>query len=227
VYLTIDVEDGSGNPLGVGIDADLTLLIAENTLEQGGDLVGASFFPIELDTGNYDATGAQLFEVDGDGLCVADGDNVDSATDGDAALNFLEAGKVFLCYQASYNVTGKHVVRMTLDQYEGATAIELAQQTVSASITVVDPSASGTTGNSAATIARNAAKTTATITIPAAAGKLVTITIENVKTGATKTYYRKAAAVTGVAKFTLRKAGKWEVFASYSNLVTDTVKLKK
>jgi hypothetical protein len=227
VYLTIDVEDGSGNPLGVGIDAALTLLIAENTLEQAGAAVGASFFPIELDTGDYDATGAQLFEVDGDGLCVADGDNVDIATDGDAALNFLEAGKVFLCYQASYNVTGRHMVRMTLDQYEGATAIELAQQTVSASITVVDPSASGTTGSSAATIARNAAKSIATITIPAAAGKLVTITIENVKTGATKTYYRKAAAVTGVAKFTLRKAGKWEVFASYSDLVTDTVKLKK
>jgi len=228
VYLTIDVEDGSGNPLGVGIDATLTLAIAENTLTQAAAAVGASFFPIELDTGNYDATGAQLFEVDAvTGACSADEDNVDSATDGDATLNFLEAGKVFLCYQASYNVTGKHMVRMTLDQYEGANVIELAQQTVSASITVVDPSASGTTGNSAATIARNAAKTTATITIPAAAGKLVTITIENVKTGATKTYYRKAAAVTGVAKFTLRKAGKWEVFASYSNLVTDTVKLKK
>ena len=228
VYLTIDVEDGSGNPLGVGIDDTLTLAIAENALEQGGAVVGASFFPVELDTGDYDATGAQLFEVDAlTGACAADGDNVDANTDGDASLNFLEAGKVFLCYQASYNVTGKHMVRMTLDQYEGANVIELAQQTVSASITVVDPSASGTTGNSAATIARNAAKTTATITIPAAAGKLVTITIENVKTGATKTYYRKAAAVTGVAKFTLRKAGKWEVFASYSNLVTDTVKLKK
>jgi len=228
VYLTIDVEDGSGNPLGVGIDATLTLAIAENTLTQAAAAVGASFFPIELDTGNYDATGAQLFEVDAvTGACSADEDNVDSATVGDATLNFLEAGKVFLCYQASYNVTGKHVVRMTLDQYEGANVIELAQQTVSASITVVDPSASGTTGSSVATIARNAAKTTATITIPAAAGKLVTITIENVKTGATKTYYRKAAAVTGVAKFTLRKAGKWEVFASYSNLVTDTVKLKK
>ena len=232
VYLTIDVEDGSGNPLGVGIDATLTLAIAENVLQQAdsaaalGD-VGASFFPIELDTGAYDATGAQLFEVDGNGLCIADGDNVDENTVGDAAANFLEAGKVFLCYQASYNLTGKHMVRMTLDQYEGADAIELAQQTVSASITVVDPSASGTTGSSAATITRNAAKSIATITIPAAAGKLVTITIENVKTGATKTYYRKAAAVTGVAKFTLRKAGKWEVFASYSNLVTDTIKLKK
>jgi hypothetical protein len=232
VYLTIDVEDGSGNPLGVGIDAPLTLLIAENTLEQAGDPVGASFFPIELDAGEdaaeYDATGAQLFEVNAvTGACSADGANVDIATVGDGAVNFLEAGKVFLCYQASYNVTGKHVVRMTLDQYEDATDFELAQQTVSASITVVDPSASGTTGSSAATIARNAAKRTATITIPAAAGRLVTITIENVKTGATKTYYRKAAAVTGVAKFTLRKAGKWEVFASYSNLVTDTVKLKK
>jgi hypothetical protein len=123
---------------------------------------------------------------------------------------------------------GTHVVKMTLDQYEGADAIELAPATVSASVEVIDPSESaGTPVSTVATIARNAAKTTATITIPAAAGKLVTITIENVKTGATKTYYRKAAAVTGVAKFTLRKAGKWEVFASYSNLVTDTVKLKK
>jgi methylmalonyl-CoA mutase N-terminal domain/subunit len=117
---------------------------------------------------------------------------------------------------------------MPLDVYEGSSGDLVAQQTVSASITVVDPTeGAGAVGSTAATIARNAAKSIATITIPAAAGKLVTITIENVKTGATKTYYRKAAAVTGVAKFTLRKAGKWEVFASYSNLVTDTVKLKK
>jgi hypothetical protein len=226
-YLTITVEDGSGNPLGVGVDADLTFNGTDNAFTMDGDATIASFFPIEATGGIYDEFAAQLWTIDADAECDSDNTTVDNSFVGDDT-NLLEAGKVFLCYQASYNESGTAVIRMPLDVYEGSSADLVAQQTVSASITVVDPTeGAGAVVSTAATIARNAAKSIATITIPAAAGKLVTITIENVKTGATKTYYRKAAAVTGVAKFTLRKAGKWEVFASYSNLVTDTVKLKK
>jgi hypothetical protein len=54
----------------------------------------------------------------------------------------------------------------------------------------------------------------------------VTVTIEKVSTGKTFTYYRKANA-SGVAKFTIRRAGTWEVFASYGDLVTDTGRLQK
>jgi hypothetical protein len=226
-YLTINVEDGSGNPLGVGIDADLTFLGVENAFTMDTETTIASFFPIEATGGDYDEFAAQLWQIDGDGLCITDGTTVDNTFVGSVA-ELLEAGKIFLCYQASYSESGTAVVRMSLDAYEGATGDLVTPMTVSASIEVTDPTEGAVAAPSTtATIARNAAKTTATITIPAAAGKLVTITIENVNTGATKTYYRKAAAVTGVAKFTLRKAGKWEVFASYSNLVTDTVKLKK
>jgi hypothetical protein len=67
---------------------------------------------------------------------------------------------------------------------------------------------------------------TATITLSAAAGKLVTVTIEKVSTGKTFTYYRKANA-SGVATFTIRRVGTWEVFAAYGDDVTETVKLKK
>jgi hypothetical protein len=226
-YLTILVEDGSGNPLGVGVDTALAFNGTDNAFTMDLNATIASFFPIEATAGDYDEFAAQLWTIDANGACVADDATVDNAFVGDAT-NLLEAGKVFMCYQASYNESGTAVIRMPLDVYEDSSADFVAQQTVSASITVVDPTeGAGAVVSTAATIARNAAKRTATITIPAAAGRLVTITIENVKTGATKTYYRKAAAVTGVAKFTLRKAGKWEVFASYSNLVTDTVKLKK
>jgi hypothetical protein len=66
----------------------------------------------------------------------------------------------------------------------------------------------------------------ATITLSAAAGKLVTVTIEKVSTGKTYSYYRKANA-SGVATFIIRRTGTWEVFASYGDDVTETVTLKK
>ena len=77
-----------------------------------------------------------------------------------------------------------------------------------------------------ASIAASANKRVATVTISAAAGKLVTITIEKTTTGKTWTYYRKANA-SGVATFTLRRLGKFDVFASYGDDVTDTVRMRR
>jgi hypothetical protein len=110
-----------------------------------------------------------------------------------------------LAYKASSGLSKKSTftVSYTTEDFNGAAA------------------ASGT-----ATIAAGPKLKTATITISAAAGKLVTVTIEKVSTGKTFTYYRKANA-SGVAKFTIRRAGTWEVFASYGDAVSDTVKLKK
>lgn len=60
----------------------------------------------------------------------------------------------------------------------------------------------------------------------AAANKKIAFTLENTRTGAVKTYYRKANA-SGVASFTLRFGGSYEVTALYGDYMTDTVTLSK
>jgi hypothetical protein len=60
----------------------------------------------------------------------------------------------------------------------------------------------------------------------AAANKKIAFTLENTRTGVVKTYYRKANA-SGVASFTLRFSGSFEVTAAYGDYMTDTVTLKK
>jgi hypothetical protein len=54
---------------------------------------------------------------------------------------------------------------------------------------------------------------------------VIYVTFENAN-GVVKTYYRKANA-SGVATFTLRFKGTFEVTASYGDAITDTVTLKK
>jgi len=72
-----------------------------------------------------------------------------------------------------------------------------------------------------------AKKLKATATFGAsAAGKKIAFTLENTRTGVVKTYYRKANA-SGVASFTLRFRGSYEVTAAYGDYMTETVTLKK
>ena len=59
-----------------------------------------------------------------------------------------------------------------------------------------------------------------------AANKKIAFTLENTRTGVVKTYYRKANAL-GVASFTLRFGGTYEVTAAYGDYMTDTVTLSK
>jgi hypothetical protein len=218
------IEDGYGNPLGTGAaawDVDFDLQTDRNAVAQSG-----AFFPAELDSdGDYSSAGAALFEdADGDGVCeVADytaGDVVDDATD-IAAFTYDGVGMV--CYRASLLSTGTHSVQVSVPDTTAWGAATAATYTLSVNVSGV---ASGGSGASAVALAVGPKKKTATITISAAAGKLVTVTIEKVSTGKTFTYYRKANA-SGVAKFTIRRAGTWEVFASYGDLVTDTGRLQK
>ena len=58
-----------------------------------------------------------------------------------------------------------------------------------------------------------------------AGGAKIAFTLEK-SDGTVKTYYRKASAA-GVAKFTLRFRGTFEVTASFIDYITDTVILKK
>ena len=59
-----------------------------------------------------------------------------------------------------------------------------------------------------------------------AGGATVIFTVERVSTGTVTNYYRKANA-SGVATFTLRKRGTFEVTAVFGDSITDTVTLKK
>jgi hypothetical protein len=59
-----------------------------------------------------------------------------------------------------------------------------------------------------------------------AASLKVAFTIENVRNGNVKTYYRRANT-SGVATFTLRFSGRFEVTATFGDEITDTVVLRK
>jgi hypothetical protein len=134
------------------------------------------------------------------------------------------AGIASVALTASGNNPGVKAVMFAVTDMDQATA---GNQAGSYTLTyrVTDP-ASGTATNGTVSILAGAKLKKATITLSAAAGKLVTVTIEKVTTGRTFTYYRKANA-SGVATFKIRRTGTWEVFAAYGDDVTDTVTLKK
>ena len=222
--ITLTVVDGHGNPMGIGgDDFDLTLAVGNAV---GANANAAVFTPAELtdNAATYSVHGAKLFEEEGTHTCesgTADDQYVDDATV--LAGSVVWDGKAVLCYKASTLSTGNHSVIVELPAPDAAGYGDPYTIKVTFKVT-----AAGTAGGSSTTntIVAGPKLKTATITLSAAAGKLVTVTIEKVSTGKTFTYYRKANA-SGVAKFTIRRAGTWEVFASYGDDVTDTVTLKK
>jgi len=103
----------------------------------------------------------------------------------------------------------------TADKAQIADAIEAT--TITANVSV---SATG----AAPTISVGPKKLTATASFgAAAAGKKVTFVIENAA-GRVRTYYRKANA-SGVATFTIKLRGTWDVYASYGDDITELGKL--
>jgi hypothetical protein len=92
--------------------------------------------------------------------------------------------------------------------------------------TVTDPSAPAAAAVSS-TIAKGPKGLKATATFgSSAAGVKVAFAVENTKTGVVRTYYRKATAA-GVASYTLKRSGSYEVTAMWGDYITDTVTLKK
>ncbi len=199
--------DGYGEPMGYLGDAQ--------SLDFGADTV--SVYPNVLASGGTVAA-ASIGSIDSWDVCVplgnAAGDCVESYTTAGGAVGFD--------FTAPTAYVGLQYYTLVSADADLSTAGNQADDWV-ISIRIT---ATGSTSSTTATIAAGPKLKTATITISAAAGKLVTVTIEKVSTGRTFTYYRKANA-SGVAKFTIRRAGTWEVFASYGDLVTDTGRLTK
>jgi hypothetical protein len=117
-------------------------------------------------------------------------------------------------------VNGPRMVELTIaDSDLGATAN--VEKVIEVRYSIVD--LAGASG----TIARSVKRTVATADFGVgAANKKVAFTLENVRNGNVKTYYRRANA-SGVATFTLRFVGRFEVTAAFSDEVTDTVILRK
>jgi hypothetical protein len=103
----------------------------------------------------------------------------------------------------------------TPDQLDIADAIEATE--VVATTTVV-----GSTSSATMSVGPKKLKATATFGA-VAANKKVTFVIENAA-GRVRTYYRKANA-SGVATFTIKLRGTWDVYASYGDDITELGKL--
>ena len=231
VAITVTVEDGYGNPMGVGGNArDLDLTNVATT--RGAVNVGYSLAPIEYTPADTtaDVNGAGLFEdviaaagwTSSHTCTSADVNAVDADTDVAGTGGMTWDGKFVLCYKASTVGTGGYSVTLT----PSVANVGATTTTIKASFTVAR--ASGGSSSTSSTIAAsvNAAKRIATFTLSAAANKLVTITVERVSDGKVWTYYRKANA-SGVATFLIRKVGRFDVFASYGDDVTDTVRMRR
>ena len=115
---------------------------------------------------------------------------------------------------------GSRLVVLSIADSDLAATTDVAKE-IRLSYSIIDESVTG------ATLVAGPKKLKATATFGAsAANKKVAFTLENVSTGVVKTYYRKANA-SGVATFTLRFRGTFDVTASYGDEITDTVELKK
>jgi hypothetical protein len=127
----------------------------------------------------------------------------------------VENGKFKIPFYATTGGTGTFTMTVAIAEWDASAP--LADVTYTASIKI---------GTSANSIEAGPKKKVATANFGAtAAGGRIAFTIENTA-GTTRTYYRKANA-SGVATFTLRKRGTFEVTAVFGDSITDTVTLKK
>jgi hypothetical protein len=138
--------------------------------------------------------------------------NFDNDADGVVTAKYIMPSAIGGTVQARILLAGSAT---TANQADIADAIEATE--VVATATVV-----GST--SSATMSVGPKKLTATATFGAvAANKKVTFVIENAA-GRVRTYYRKANA-SGVATFTIKLRGTWDVYASYGDDITELGKL--
>ena len=191
------LEDINGLPLGFGGTSDLTGTTASAEVT----IVTAPF-----DEGAFTEVAAA------------------AVADGTVTTDDVLAGQERVTLTASGNNPGvKSVIVTIADSDLDAVGNQAAEYKLT--YTVLDPTAGAATSSTIAASV-NAAKRIGSFTLSAAAGKLVTITVERVSDGKVWTYYRKANA-SGVATFLIRKFGRFDVFASYGDDVTDTVRMRR
>jgi len=138
-----------------------------------------------------------------------------NAADATSTKLTVENGKFKIPFYATTGGTGTFTMTVAIAEWDASAP--LADVTYTASIKI---------GTSANSIEAGPKKKVATANFGAtAAGGRIAFTIENTA-GTTRTYYRKANA-SGVATYTINRAGSWTVYASYGDDITDSVTLRK
>ncbi len=181
--------------------------------------------------GNAAGFGAEVDLADASVLTLqpATGDPGDTelGDNGGAALTVAD----FEGADWTWNATGEWYIKVKTPTTKGNYAMVLEYDDIGdgeteGSWTVRITSSNVADAPTSQTLAAGRKKLTATANFGAsAANGKVAFTLER-SNGTVKTYYRKANA-DGVAKFTLRFRGTYEVTASFGDYITDTVILKK
>jgi len=198
-------------------DATYTLstLSFAKTQPLAGEVINLTFGYVDS-TGVAAGYGAVVTSADyvvslvgGTSIAVTDGVGSDITADND-----IDAAQTIVSNNGTFFVGVK-----------SATTVGTTMQATIPSSSVVATAVTTDTSYTG-TLAAGAKKLKATATFgAAAAGKKVAFVLESAS-GTVKTYYRKANA-SGVATYTLRMSGTWEVYATFGDSITDTVTLRK
>jgi len=204
IKIQATATDSGGRPLGYGA----------GKIESGTDKSGAN--------GGTPATTDEFSIVKQGTITLADVDTTDADTNQGIIFDGWVNG-VAEWTAVSHNATGDFGLVIAIADNDANSANAVTPASFSLASTVSNILSSAVDGS----LVAGAKKLKATATFGAsAAGKKIAFTLENTRTGVVKTYYRKANA-SGVASFTLRFRGSFEVTAAYGDYMTDTVTLKK
>jgi len=248
VPLYMRVQDGYGNPMGIGSDETIDPGFSDGYIYSPYAYDDSSaFIPSPLHTHiNIDTDNEQWMVVDGanfevesvsDANTTCDGQWYDGTEEGtvlsygDSIDQYLVAGpdnagagNVVICYYAS-NLTedlGTNYVKLPLTYpYPSGLAgiIGNSPVTFKASINVVRD----TGATSAFGTALKVGKKTVSITGPV--GAKVTFVVED-SAGNVKTYVRTVDAADKKAKFVFKKAGTFDVYAMFGDSLTPLARIK-
>jgi len=251
IPLQMHIQDGSGNPQGLGSDYDLDFgqVDFRNSLEfwETGEYTALAFSPMHpdlLDSGYFAVDGVAIeleANDDSDTTCSgvdyesgdmwSDGESLNDYLAGGTGFDLIGAGIVQFCYTASQlkEDLGVNTVKLPLqyaytdDAYD---VLGAAPKSFKASINVV-PAGSGVgTGALSATV--KVGKRTVSVTGPV--GAKVTFVVEDSNMNV-KTYVRivqATGALAGKAALTFTKLGTYKVYATYNEQITElaTIKVK-
>ena len=227
----ITLYDADFNVLNGATGSETSVAVYATLVDAQGRLVGEGGADVDFETADgLFAAVAGLVVADHIRFApIATADNDIDFTGGiaddiAAAYNEVELG----AWVFRTDAYGKQSLRITVPNndlaYKASSGLS-KKSTFTVSYTTEDFNGAAASGGTIAASV-NAAKRIGSFTLSAAAGKLVTITVERVSDGKVWTYYRKANA-SGVATFLIRKVGRFDVFASYGDAVTDTVRMRR
>jgi len=253
VPLYMRIQDGYGNPLGVGTTDSLDFGFYDFQDCDVYDFVDDDCFtlvpsPLHIQVDGDDPTFAALDAMgastevedidDGDTVCNGSrGSEANYTLEGDDSLDDelnvagsdkFAAGVVLLCYYASNKTAdlGRNVIRANMDYpYTDTLA-----NTYGAGNSPVTYSASITLVRETGAAAGNAFGSSVvkagkrTVSVTGPIGAKITFVVENAN-GGTKSYNRVVNATTGKATLKIKKNGRFDVYAMYGDSITGLLRI--